>query len=814
MTALQNRRYTYYGGTVLTSPSSNSYFHSHSHTQISPQHLQNNKPTQTQKFSSFGPYIVGNTLGEGEFGKVKLGWSKVNNSSNGDYMEISKQVAIKLIKRDALTNDKSKEIKVYREINALKQSKHPNIVKLEEVLQNSKYIGIVLEYASGGEFYKYIQKRRFLKENVACKLFAQLISGVSYIHSNGLVHRDLKLENLLLDKNENLIITDFGFVNEYYSNNGLMETSCGSPCYAAPELVISNKPYDARKADIWSCGVILFAMLAGYLPWDDDPENPDGEDITRLYYYIVNTPLKFPDYITPIPRDLLRRILVVDPSKRITMEQIHHHSWLSSYSSFLSITAKEWNKLFESRDILRVPKHPKQYNQRPCSTCSMTSNNSRHTSNINNSHNEKRNSLIMDNTLYAFPAPPREYQSHVLAISSSPPPESKPMNSRSPGVRRHNRSNSAASLALQAVVDADRQHFASTPHYKNINSTNIPDIVNNSNNNNSSNSNNKKPGNVVVTPFSLLETNQEQVNISPLKLKSISTVSNNIKFDKSKISYSQPRKPRPTSYYPGLISENKHITSSSPSSYSPIFVTSLRGLHSQRDDSSTNKSPFDSSHTFSTDTAMTSMIEMNDSEDYSKKLDDTKKANGESPRLMTRKTSSIFSKTSIGKDVNVNGDIMKTNGDVETLIKRVQEHVIINKDEKDKQSDINRKDRRHGRPYSMYTTTSMPKTNSYTIKESYNNTLSDKNNDIEIKIEQIDNNMNMTESIVNNHRNKYSDIRKNSKGSSIVVTQPVIIEDEIPTYESINVTSAPHNRPMMSRTRKIVDFFKRRSMRI
>lgn len=190
----------------------------------------------------------------------------------------------------------------------------------------------------------------------ACRLFSQLISGVHYIHSKGLVHRDLKLENLLLDKNENLVITDFGFVNEFCSRNELMKTSCGSPCYAAPELVISAEPYEARKADIWSCGVILYAMLAGYLPWDDDPNNPEGSDIGRLYNYINSTPLKFPDYILPIPRDLLRRMLVSDPKKRINLKQIKKHEWLKPHSSFLSITPDEWDKLNNTQSVFRLAK--------------------------------------------------------------------------------------------------------------------------------------------------------------------------------------------------------------------------------------------------------------------------------------------------------------------------------------------------------------------------------------------------------------------------------------------------------------------------
>ncbi|SCU82695.1 LADA_0C07338g1_1 [Lachancea dasiensis] len=406
--------------------------------------------TQKRKHVTFGPYIIGSTLGEGEFGKVKMGWSKISGSSS---MDVSKQVAIKLVRRDNIPKNSEKEVKIYREINALKHLNHPNIVKLEEVLQNSKYIGIVLEYASGGEFYKYIQKKRRLKENAACRLFAQLISGVCYMHSKGLVHRDLKLENLLLDKQENLLITDFGFVNEFSPEEELMKTSCGSPCYAAPELVVTAKPYEARKADIWSCGVILYAMLAGYLPWDDDPDNPDGDDIGKLYRYITRTPLKFPDYITPVPRDLLRETLIADPTKRITTLGILQHRWLQPHHLFLAVTPVEWDHISKNQDILRRPPPRKDgaSSTRPRSACSVSSSNSK---------GEKRNSLIMDSSLYSQPVPPQQSQSHAVAVSSSPSPRMR----QSPVKRnRHSRSNSAASVALQAVVDAEKEYHATHP---------------------------------------------------------------------------------------------------------------------------------------------------------------------------------------------------------------------------------------------------------------------------------------------------------------------------------------------------------------
>lgn len=178
---------------------------------------------------------------------------------------------------------------------------------------------------------------RYLKEKDAAKLFSQLISGVWYIHQKKIVHRDLKLENLLLDRNRNVIITDFGFANRFeHRADDLMQTSCGSPCYAAPELVISEGLYVGSAVDIWSCGVILYAMLAGYLPFDDDPNNPDGDNINLLYKYIVNTPLSFPDYVSAEARDLLSMMLVPDPTRRADLRSIMAHPWLSAYVHIFS----------------------------------------------------------------------------------------------------------------------------------------------------------------------------------------------------------------------------------------------------------------------------------------------------------------------------------------------------------------------------------------------------------------------------------------------------------------------------------------------
>lgn len=215
-------------------------------------------------------------------------------------------------------------------------------MRLYDVIETDKYIGIILECASGGELFDHILAHRYLKEKDACKLFAQLISGVWYLHQKKIVHRDLKLENLLLDKHRNVIITDFGFANRFeHRSDDLMQTSCGSPCYAAPELVISDGLYVGSAVDIWSCGVILYAMLAGYLPFDDDPANPDGDNINLLYKYIVNTPLSFPEYISAEARDLLSMMLVPDPVRRADLPSIMAHPWLAPYAHMFQKSIEE-----------------------------------------------------------------------------------------------------------------------------------------------------------------------------------------------------------------------------------------------------------------------------------------------------------------------------------------------------------------------------------------------------------------------------------------------------------------------------------------
>lgn len=608
------QRHTYYGGEVGV--------HTHEITGKS-----------RRKHVTFGPYIVGSTLGEGEFGKVKLGWSKAASSP----VEVPKQVAIKLIRRDSIPQNSEKEIKIYREINALKHLSHPNIVRLEEVLQNSKYIGIVLEYASGGEFYKYIQRKRRLKEAVACRLFAQLVSGVNYMHSKGLVHRDLKLENLLLDKHENLVITDFGFVNEFVSHNELMKTSCGSPCYAAPELVVSTKPYEARKSDVWSCGVILYAMLAGYLPWDDDPRNPDGNDIVRLYYYITRTPLKFPEYITPLSRDLLRRMLISDPRRRITLKNIQRHEWLKPHVPFLSITPEEWDKAMSSWNVFRPPRPSHTKSKRPQSSCSTSSTGSK---------GEKRDSLIMDYTLVPLPAPPHQSQSHVITKPSPPSPEM-----RTPPIRnqstRHSRSNSAASVALQAVVDAERD---STTMLSPYNSNGINAVSGgNVGGNKLLQKSTTMPGHV----SSLMNKDSVIVETSPSKGKVSEPIEGTSRLRPplnsiSNVAASRTvhRKPRPTSYHPGSVS-------TSDTKDPPSTLSGTPNASSIRPTSVMEPSLLDSAPSLVPDAGLSPQEH--------------------SPKMLPRRSFSV-SKPLLDLQ-SVNGDLIKSHGDAQPMARRLHEQV-------------------------------------------------------------------------------------------------------------------------------------------
>jgi len=175
-----------------------------------------------------------------------------------------------------------------------------------------------MEYASGGELFEYIVANNRVKEKEACKFFRQIIGGVEYIHKLNIVHRDLKPENLLLDHNKNIKVVDFGLSNTYKTGETL-KTACGSPCYAAPEM-IAGKRYHGLQVDIWSCGVILFALLCGYLPFEDP-------STANLYKKILSGEFHTPKFLSPEAKDLLKCLLNTDPTRRYTIKEIRNHPW-------------------------------------------------------------------------------------------------------------------------------------------------------------------------------------------------------------------------------------------------------------------------------------------------------------------------------------------------------------------------------------------------------------------------------------------------------------------------------------------------------
>ncbi|KAF5180373.1 Cbl-interacting protein kinase [Thalictrum thalictroides] len=254
-------------------------------------------------------YELGRMLGQGTFAKVY----------HGRNLKSGQSVAIKVI-------DKEKVLKVgmidqiKREISVMRKVRHPNIVQLNEVMASKTKIYFAMEYVKGGELFNKIAKGK-LKEDPARKYFQQLIGAIDFCHSRGVYHRDLKPENLLLDENGNLKVTDFGLSALFESRrqDGLLHTTCGTPAYVAPE-VINKKGYDGAKADIWSCGVVLFVLLAGYLPFQDP-------NLMELYKKISRGDFKCPNWFPSEVRKLLSRILDPNPRSRITLDKIMENSW-------------------------------------------------------------------------------------------------------------------------------------------------------------------------------------------------------------------------------------------------------------------------------------------------------------------------------------------------------------------------------------------------------------------------------------------------------------------------------------------------------
>ena len=262
-------------------------------------------------------YEIKKVIGKGTFGKVKLAIHK----------KTGEKVAIKILEKSKI-QDKGDRERISREIHILKIIRHPNIVQLYEIFEDEEKLYLIMEYMPNGELFDHIVKSKKLKENEASRFFQQIIDGIEYIHKLKIVHRDLKPENLLLDDKLNIKIVDFGLSN-LYKNNEKLGTACGSPCYAAPEMIKGDK-YNGLKVDIWSAGIILYALICGYLPFDDN-------DTQILYQKIIKGEFSIPSYLSSKAIDILRRILDTNPKTRITIEEIKKHSFFLHFKGYVNI---------------------------------------------------------------------------------------------------------------------------------------------------------------------------------------------------------------------------------------------------------------------------------------------------------------------------------------------------------------------------------------------------------------------------------------------------------------------------------------------
>lgn len=260
-------------------------------------------PPQITKY-----YELRETIGSGGFAKVKL----AVHSLTGE------KVAIKIMNKKELGSDLPR---VQREIDAMKNLTHQHVCQLYHVIQTEEYIFMVMEYAPGGELFDYIVAKDKLREDEARGFFRQIVSAVAYIHDRGYAHRDLKPENLLLDDDQNIKLIDFGLVAK--PRGGMtdhLDTCCGSPAYAAPEL-ISGFPYHGNEVDLWSMGVLLYALLCGFLPFDDD-------NTFKLYKLIQKGEYEVPEWLSPGSAKILSQLLQVNPKRRVTIKGLLNHEWM------------------------------------------------------------------------------------------------------------------------------------------------------------------------------------------------------------------------------------------------------------------------------------------------------------------------------------------------------------------------------------------------------------------------------------------------------------------------------------------------------
>ncbi|XP_055763423.1 serine/threonine-protein kinase MARK1-like isoform X5 [Salvelinus fontinalis] len=277
---------------------------------------RNSVASTTEEQPHIGNYRLLKTIGKGNFAKVKL----------ARHILTGREVAVKIIDKTQLNPTSLQKFRIlhskqlFREVRIMKILNHPNIVKLFEVIETEKTLYLIMEYASGGEVFDYLVAHGRMKEKEARAKFRQIVSAVQYCHQKRIVHRDLKAENLLLDADMNIKIADFGFSNEFTLGSKL-DTFCGSPPYAAPEL-FQGKKYDGPEVDVWSLGVILYTLVSGSLPFD-------GQNLKELRERVLRGKYRIPFYMSTDCENLLKKLLVLNPGKRSSLEQIMRDRWMN-----------------------------------------------------------------------------------------------------------------------------------------------------------------------------------------------------------------------------------------------------------------------------------------------------------------------------------------------------------------------------------------------------------------------------------------------------------------------------------------------------
>jgi len=271
-------------------------------------------------------YELGEELGRGAFSIVVKGTNKSTK-------EI---VAIKIIDKTKASGESDRK-RLETEVKILKQVNHPNIVGLKELFETDKNLYLVMELVTGGELFDKIVEKGSYTEHESCEIVRKILGAVSYLHSQGIAHRDLKPENLLLrgGTDTEVLISDFG-LSKIVSESAMMETACGTPYYVAPEVLLANG-YD-KEVDLWSVGVITYLLFCGFPPFY-------GDSLPEVFEQIMKAEFDFPspywDPVSQLGKDFIKKLLVVDPKKRLTAEQALEDSWITGGGSNTVLNTKD-----------------------------------------------------------------------------------------------------------------------------------------------------------------------------------------------------------------------------------------------------------------------------------------------------------------------------------------------------------------------------------------------------------------------------------------------------------------------------------------